>query len=168
MAHHGLREFDQPRGNATAVHQLAGEHEKRNGHQREAVHAVIDVAVEQRHVALLTIQPEQYAWRGKERKNTGSPTRSRIRNAGRNQISIRQPHRQQAPCHPRPGWGAACQRRQTLRPVREINSTLTMIIRHTPVNRDIYIQASLIFTDFMPISDSGTVSATSWRTASRN
>ena len=61
MAHHGLCEFHQPHGDAAAVHQLAREHEEGDGHQREAVHAVVDVAVEQRDVLLLPVQPQEQA-----------------------------------------------------------------------------------------------------------
>ena len=82
MSHHRLCELDQPRGDATPVHQLSGKHEERNGHQREAVHAVIDIAVKQCHVALLTIQPEQHSGRRKERKKDGQSDKQQDQKCG--------------------------------------------------------------------------------------
>ena len=45
MAHEGLAELDEAGGDAAAVHDFAGQHEERQRHQREAVHAVIKIAV---------------------------------------------------------------------------------------------------------------------------
>jgi len=38
------------------VHKLAGQHEKRHGHQGEAIHAVVDVAIQQSQITLLTVK----------------------------------------------------------------------------------------------------------------
>ena len=67
MPHQRLAELDEPGGDAAAVHQFAREHEERQRHQREAVHAVVEVAVQQRDVAFLAVEPQQQPRRQQER-----------------------------------------------------------------------------------------------------
>ena len=58
-AHEGLTELDQPMSDAATVHNLARQHEERDRHQRETVHAVVKIAIEQRQVTLLPVQQQQ-------------------------------------------------------------------------------------------------------------
>lgn len=44
------------------------EQEEGQGHQREAVHAIVEIAVEQREVAFLPVEPQQNAGREKQRE----------------------------------------------------------------------------------------------------
>ena len=48
VAHEGLGKFHEAQGDAAAVHDFASEHKERQRHKREAVHAVIKVAVKAR------------------------------------------------------------------------------------------------------------------------
>ena len=57
MPHHRLRELDKPRGDTATVHQFTSQHEKRDRHQREAVHAIIDIAIQECDIAFLSVQP---------------------------------------------------------------------------------------------------------------
>jgi trans-aconitate methyltransferase len=45
MPDEGLAEFHQAHRDAAPVHDFAGQHKERQRHQREAVHAVVKVAV---------------------------------------------------------------------------------------------------------------------------
>ena len=47
VPHERLRKLNQSFGDTTFVHQLAREHEKRDRHQRKAVHAVVDISIQQ-------------------------------------------------------------------------------------------------------------------------
>ena len=68
MAHQRLAELHKTDGDAAFVHQLACQHEERDRHQRKAVHAVIDIPVEQRDVFFLPVQPKKQAGRGQQAK----------------------------------------------------------------------------------------------------
>ena len=66
VAHQGLGELNQAFGDAAFVHHLACQHEERDGHQRKAVHTVVNITIKQGDVSFLAIQPQQDARRGEQ------------------------------------------------------------------------------------------------------
>ena len=71
VTHQGLGEFNKAHRDATFVHQFTRQHKERDRHQWEAVHAVVDVAVQQGDVALLTVHPQQDVGGGEQAKEDG-------------------------------------------------------------------------------------------------
>ena len=71
VADEALREVHQAAGDAARVHQLAGEDEERDGHEREAVHAVVEAAQDLRVERHLAVEKEADAGCEQEHEDHG-------------------------------------------------------------------------------------------------
>ena len=136
MSHQGLAELDQPHGDAALVHQLACEHEKRNRHERKTVHAVVDVAVKQRDVFFLAVQPEQQA-RGRQKAEEDRQSDQQEDEKNRKEPD----QHQSAPAMSGSGMtGMRSAPPKLAMMLRRISSMLTSVSRNTPTRMEAIIQ----------------------------
>ena len=141
-----LRELDDPDGDAAPVHEFPGQHEERDRHEREAVHAVVDVAVEQRDVLFLPREPEQDAGCGDQPEEDREPDRQEQQEGGEEPDQHVAPYSAMISSSGGPRSARSSPPPRTVMSERRNSSTLTTNSRTTPTKNDIIIHRRGTFT----------------------